>query len=181
MATAAAARRTRPSPPLERTTSAGSSTSSSAAFHSYGPRYLRFLVNPRYSAQIILTALALYASVSLAALITPLAPFLPATNPVAPLLFLSYPVDSHGAAGGHQKYGKGALDVAFLAFYVVVLSFIRHALMQGPLLSLAKWSGVRKGLKTARFVEQVRLYRNGHCKRGREGGRAVADHLRNHT
>ncbi|KAK4704479.1 hypothetical protein P7C70_g1734, partial [Phenoliferia sp. Uapishka_3] len=61
-----------------------------------------------------------------------------------------------GAAGGagEGQYGKGLNDLLFLAFYVVVHSFVRHALMRGPLRQVAKWVGVRKGGKTARFVQE---------------------------
>lgn len=128
--------------------------------HRYGPRLLRFLVNPHYSLLLIVAVLSLYVAFPVLA-DSPLAAFLPPTNPIAPLLFLSYKLDSSPLpfvrAGVPGQYEKGRLDVAFVAFYVVVLSWGRVVLMQGPLRRLAGTCGVRKGGKTGRFIEQVRV------------------------
>ena len=167
----------------------------------YGPRLLRFLVKPAYSLAIILATVLLYLIYPSLAASSPalVASRLPEANPFAPFLLLSYPVapsfsntttyvledvnstlpragvSGHGQVGGGQ-YGKGLHDLFFLAFYVVVHSFVRHTFMKGPLVWVANWAGVRKGGKTGRFVEQVRVLRS--CRGHPEGGEARAEEPR---
>ena len=146
----------------------------------YGPRLLRFLVKPAYSAAMIALTVGLYLVYPALASTAPaaVASRLPAANPFAPFLLLSYPIppsfnsnsttyvledvnstrsQAHASDVGGGMYGKGYNDLLFLAFYVVVHSCLRHAFMKGPLVRVAKWAGVRKGGKTNRFVEQVRV------------------------
>ena len=52
-------------------------------------------------------------------------------------------------------YGKGKLDIAFVAFYTVVLSFTREFLMQQVIRPMALRAGLRGRGKQARFMEQV--------------------------
>lgn len=52
-------------------------------------------------------------------------------------------------------YGKGKADIAFVAFYTVVLSFTREFLMQRMIRPLALKCGIKKKAKQARFMEQV--------------------------
>lgn len=52
-------------------------------------------------------------------------------------------------------YGKGRLDLAFVAFYVVVFSFTREFLMQSVIRPWALYCGIRGSGKIARFTEQV--------------------------
>ena len=52
-------------------------------------------------------------------------------------------------------YGKGKLDIAFVAFYTVVLSFTREFLMQRLLRPMAVKCGMKSRAKQSRFMEQV--------------------------
>ena len=52
-------------------------------------------------------------------------------------------------------YGKGRQDIAFVAFYTVVLSFTREFLMQRVIRPMAIACGIRGRSKQARFMEQV--------------------------
>lgn len=76
------------------------------------------------------------------------------SNPMHSAIFISYPQPPK-TPGGPTMYGKGKKDIAFVAFYTVVLSFTREFLMQQCIRPLAKWSGIRGRGKTARFMEQV--------------------------
>ncbi|OQO14667.1 hypothetical protein B0A48_00048 [Cryoendolithus antarcticus] len=84
-------------------------------------------------------------------------------NPVHYALFLAYPdpplaertntLPAH--LGPVKQYGKGPLDLAFVAFYTVVLTFTREFTMQLLLRPLAQYSGIRSRGKQARFMEQA--------------------------
>jgi very-long-chain ceramide synthase len=52
-------------------------------------------------------------------------------------------------------YGKGKLDIAFVAFYTIVLSFTREFLMQRVIRPVAIKCGIRARGKQYRFMEQV--------------------------
>lgn len=52
-------------------------------------------------------------------------------------------------------YGKGKADIAFVSFYMIVLSFTREFLMQRVIRPLAVAWGIKKRAKQARFMEQV--------------------------
>jgi acyl-CoA-dependent ceramide synthase len=52
-------------------------------------------------------------------------------------------------------YGKGAKDLAFVAFYTIVLSFLREFCMQCVLNPLGLYLGIRSRRKMARFMEQM--------------------------
>lgn len=76
------------------------------------------------------------------------------TNPLRHALFLSYkqpPLEP----GGRPVYGKGPADIAFVAFYTVVLCFTREFLMQRVIRPWALWCGIRSKGKVSRFMEQV--------------------------
>lgn len=85
------------------------------------------------------------------------------TNPVRRFIFLSYrlPLDDPllVAAGlgpdAPPQYGKGLWDIAFVAFYTVVLSFTREFVMQEFLRPLARFCGLKSRGKQARFMEQM--------------------------
>jgi acyl-CoA-dependent ceramide synthase len=70
-------------------------------------------------------------------------------NPVKRLLFVSYPV----AGTSPRLYAKGAADVLFIAFYIVVFTFTREFCMQWILAPLARSLGLKRG-KVQRFMEQ---------------------------
>jgi acyl-CoA-dependent ceramide synthase len=79
-------------------------------------------------------------------------------NPICHFLFLSYPLppaDGLSASPDEPiQYGKGLWDIAFVAFYTVVLTFTREFIMQEVLRPLARRSGLPKG-KQARLMEQL--------------------------
>ncbi|KAJ4514923.1 sphingosine N-acyltransferase lag1 [Exophiala dermatitidis] len=75
-------------------------------------------------------------------------------NPLHKAIFLSYPLGPD-YEGGPNMYGKGKADIAFVAFYTVVLSFTREFLMQRMIRPLALKCGIKKKAKQARFMEQV--------------------------
>ncbi|KAL1857753.1 sphingosine N-acyltransferase lag1 [Paecilomyces lecythidis] len=76
------------------------------------------------------------------------------SNPLHSAIFLSYPQDPK-YPGGPIMYGKGKKDIAFVAFYTVVLSFTREFLMQRVIRPWGQWCGIRGKGKMARFMEQV--------------------------
>ncbi|KAL8788226.1 MAG: hypothetical protein Q9195_007395 [Heterodermia aff. obscurata] len=86
------------------------------------------------------------------------------SNPFHSAIFLSYPLPpSHPHVPAHAHtdpsppvyYGKGGRDFAFVAFYIIVLSFTREFLMQRLIRPLAIWNGIRSRGKQNRFMEQV--------------------------
>lgn len=60
-----------------------------------------------------------------------------------------------GQETGPVLYGKGPRDIAFVAFYTVVLSFTREFLMQRLIRPLGIRAGIRTRAKLSRFMEQV--------------------------
>ncbi|KAI0545657.1 TLC domain-containing protein [Xylaria curta] len=79
-----------------------------------------------------------------------------ASNPTAsniayPLIFLSYKAENAST----PEYGKGLWDVAFVAFYTVVLFFAREFIMHEILRPLAVSCGITSRSKQARFNEQA--------------------------
>ncbi|KAB8238050.1 TLC domain-containing protein [Aspergillus alliaceus] len=76
------------------------------------------------------------------------------SNPLHSAIFLSYP-QAPKTLGGPVMYGKGPKDIAFVAFYTIVLSFTREFIMQRIILPWAIYCGIRGKGKTARFMEQV--------------------------
>ncbi|KAI9823629.1 MAG: hypothetical protein M1832_002410 [Thelocarpon impressellum] len=76
------------------------------------------------------------------------------SNPLHSALFISYPQAQKDPSVPVQ-YGKGRADFAFVAFYVVVLSFTREFLMQQIIRPIAKYLGLRSRAKQSRFMEQM--------------------------
>ncbi|KAH6605131.1 longevity assurance [Trichoderma cornu-damae] len=74
-------------------------------------------------------------------------------NPLHHFLFLSYPIPQDDPLKPIQ-YGKGKWDIAFVAFYTIVLSFAREFVMQEVLRPFARKTGLSKG-KQARLMEQM--------------------------
>ncbi|OAQ68056.1 sphingosine N-acyltransferase lac1 [Pochonia chlamydosporia 170] len=74
-------------------------------------------------------------------------------NPLHNFIFLSYPLPQEDASKPIQ-YGKGKWDIAFVAFYTVVLSFTREFIMQELLRPWARAAGLKRN-KQARFMEQA--------------------------
>lgn len=76
------------------------------------------------------------------------------SSPLHAAIFLSYPLSNTGPKGA-TMYGKGAKDFAFVAFYTIVLSFMREFCMQCILNPLGLFLGIRSRRKMARFMEQM--------------------------
>ncbi|CAI7641226.1 unnamed protein product [Penicillium glandicola] len=77
------------------------------------------------------------------------------SNPISHFIFLSYKQESlNGDPNGPTQYGKGLWDIAFVSFYVIVLSFTREFIMQEILRPLAV-SRIKSRGKQARFMEQM--------------------------
>ena len=73
-------------------------------------------------------------------------------NPFEPLLFISHPVpDSSPEA---PRYQKGYLDLLFIAFYVIVWSFVRQGTTLYIFHPFARSFGIKKAAKLDRFGEQ---------------------------
>jgi acyl-CoA-dependent ceramide synthase len=79
------------------------------------------------------------------------------SNPIHHFIFLSYavPPAAGAAPGAPVEYGKGRWDIAFVLFYMVVLSFTREFTMQKFLRPLARRSGLKSRAKQSRFMEQM--------------------------
>jgi very-long-chain ceramide synthase len=77
------------------------------------------------------------------------------SNPVHPLIFLSYQTSGDPNSSTSSGYGKGPLDIAFVAFYTLVLFVARELIMQEILRPLAVLCGITSHSKQARFNEQV--------------------------
>lgn len=76
-------------------------------------------------------------------------------NPLTPLILISYPLDPVLPRDGNiQRYGKGLKDLLFLAFYVLVFSFIRQTCLYHIIRPLAKKAGIKGERKLERFMEQ---------------------------
>jgi very-long-chain ceramide synthase len=73
-------------------------------------------------------------------------------NPFQPLLFISHRLpDSHP---DFPRYQKGYLDLLFIAFYVIVWSFVRQLITLHMFHPLARRYGIKKPAKLDRFGEQ---------------------------
>ncbi|TGJ81616.1 hypothetical protein E0Z10_g7147 [Xylaria hypoxylon] len=86
--------------------------------------------------------------------------FLYALNPTEsniayPFLFPSYKVKGNTHAFASPEYGKGPRDIAFVAFYTLVLFFAREFIMQELLRPLAVSLGITSRSKQGRFNEQA--------------------------
>lgn len=75
------------------------------------------------------------------------------SNIAYPLILLSYKLES--GPGAPPEYGKGPLDIVFVAFYTLVLFFAREFIMREMLRPLALSLAITSRDKQARFNEQV--------------------------
>ncbi|KAF8335050.1 longevity assurance proteins LAG1/LAC1 [Cantharellus anzutake] len=78
--------------------------------------------------------------------------FLGLPNPFEPMLFLSYYLPD--SEPGFPKFAKGPLDILFIAYYVIIFSFIRQSWVLKILRPLARRLGIKKPAKLDRFAEQ---------------------------
>jgi len=76
-------------------------------------------------------------------------------NPLSPLVRISYALPPIPGDASSVRYGKGPKDLVFLAFYIVVFSFVRQALTEYLLRPLAKALGLKTEGKITRFMEQA--------------------------
>jgi acyl-CoA-dependent ceramide synthase len=76
------------------------------------------------------------------------------SNPMHSAIFLSYRREPK-YQGEPVMYGKGKKDLAFVAFYTVLLSFTREFLMQKVIRPWAHHCGIHSKAKVVRFMEQV--------------------------
>ncbi|KAK4705196.1 hypothetical protein P7C70_g1009, partial [Phenoliferia sp. Uapishka_3] len=102
----------------------------------------RWTTNPATSLKLIVTTVALWAALEYN-------PFI-LSNPLSHALFISHPLPPLPSDEGITRYGKGFLDIAFLAFYIVVWSFIRQGVTEYILRPLAKWAGLKSDAKQVR-------------------------------
>ncbi|KAJ5683262.1 hypothetical protein N7462_006427 [Penicillium macrosclerotiorum] len=75
------------------------------------------------------------------------------SNVIHHFIFLSYKLPTE--TGARPQYGKGLWDIAFVAFYTVLLSFTREFIMQEILRPLARASSIKSNGKRLRFMEQM--------------------------
>lgn len=73
-------------------------------------------------------------------------------NPFAAFLFISHYIPS--SSPNDPRYAKGWLDFFFIAYYVVVFSFIRQFTLYKVIHPIARSLGVKKQAKVERFGEQ---------------------------
>ncbi|KAI0796696.1 TLC domain-containing protein [Abortiporus biennis] len=108
---------------------------------------LRWVVVPSSSLKLLLIPIALWANWEL------LSPFVAKglPNPFAPLLFISHPVPS---PPDDPRYQKGYLDLAFIAYYVVVWSWFRQAIILHIWKPFGRSYGIKKNAKLDRLGEQ---------------------------
>lgn len=110
------------------------------------PRMLTFQAASSF--KMIAAVVALYINWEI---FTPrIAPGLP--NPFAPLIFISHRIQS--SPPEDPRYAKGYLDLAFVASYVVVFSFLRQIFLLHIFRSFARWYGIKRS-KLDRFGEQA--------------------------
>lgn len=73
-------------------------------------------------------------------------------NPFQPLLFISHHIP--GSSSTDPRYRKGYLDILFIAYYVIVWSFVRQAITLYIFHPIARRFGINKAAKRDRFGEQ---------------------------
>lgn len=74
-------------------------------------------------------------------------------NPFRPLLFISYRIPT--SSPDDPRYAKGWLDIPFLAYHIIVFSFIRQFTLFKIIFPVARYLGIRTPAKLARFGEQA--------------------------
>ncbi|KAI0702904.1 longevity assurance proteins LAG1 LAC1 [Cytidiella melzeri] len=109
---------------------------------------LQWIVVPASSLKMLLTVVVLWANWEI------LAPYVAKglKNPFEPMLFLSHPIIT--SSSGEVRYHKGYLDLVFVAFHIIVWSFVRQAITLWICQPLGRWFGIKKEAKLDRFGEQ---------------------------
>ena len=92
-----------------------------------------------------------------------LAPFLSIKdfpNPFSPLIFISHPIPNPNPnsppppPSDDPRYAKSHLDLPFLAYHIILFSFLRQTITTTLCRPLARYFGIRKPGKIDRFGEQ---------------------------
>ncbi|ORY54752.1 TLC domain-domain-containing protein [Leucosporidium creatinivorum] len=114
---------------------------------------ISWLVKPFQSLSIIAVTVSTWAVLEYAtALSGP-------SNPLSPLLFISYPLTPNAtelaSTNPHPRYGKGPHDLSFLLFYIVVFSFLRQSITEFLIRPFARSLGIKSESKLMRFMEQA--------------------------
>lgn len=112
-----------------------------------------------HSSAILIRLAHLFPAASLRLILLVLALWLPCRalhldNPLNPFITISYRLPWRNEDDGERRYGKGVKDILFLAFYVLVFSFVRQAALKYVITPLAYKAGIRGRRKIERFVEQ---------------------------
>lgn len=129
---------------LEPTSPPGATTNKPVWTQPTGP--LAWFVKPKKTGQLVAVIVAIWAAIER---------FAPTRqNPLTPFLFISYPLAKQPGDEG-QRYGKGPWDLAFLAFYIVVFSFLRQSVTEFFIRPLARRLGLKTEGKITRFMEQA--------------------------
>lgn len=129
---------------LEPTSPPGATTNKPAWTQPTGP--LAWFVKPKKTGQLVAVVVAIWAAIER---------FAPTRqNPLTPFLFISYPLAREPGDEG-QRYGKGPWDLAFLAFYIVVFSFLRQSITEFFIRPFAMRLGLKTEGKITRFMEQA--------------------------
>ncbi|BGP42499.1 sphingosine N-acyltransferase lag1 [Rhodotorula kratochvilovae] len=110
---------------------------------------LAWLVKPKCTFPVIAATVGAWAALDHLALLDE-----GKSNPLTPLVRISYALPPI-PGDDHTRYGKGPKDLAFLAFYIVVFSFIRQAITEYLIRPLARRLGLRTEGKVVRFMEQA--------------------------
>ncbi|KAL0949463.1 hypothetical protein HGRIS_009517 [Hohenbuehelia grisea] len=117
----------------------------------YRPRvnvFIRWIVEPASAFKLLLVPLILYVNWEL--LKPYVAPNQP--NPFTGIFMLSNPVPDSPA--DDPRYAKTYWDIPFIAYYVIFFSFVRQAITVNICSRVARYFGIKKEAKLARFGEQ---------------------------
>jgi acyl-CoA-dependent ceramide synthase len=76
-------------------------------------------------------------------------------NPFSKFLFISYPVQK--SPSDEIQYEKGYWDIAYIVFWIIVLTFVREFTMQYLLKPFALCAGIKTKSLT-RFMEQGYIF-----------------------
>lgn len=74
-------------------------------------------------------------------------------NPFEPMLFISHRVPN--TPPDDPRYAKGLQDLVFVAYHIIVFSFIRQFTLFNIIHPLGLRLGLKRGLKLERFGEQA--------------------------
>ncbi|RDX55587.1 longevity assurance proteins LAG1/LAC1 [Lentinus brumalis] len=110
---------------------------------------LRWVVVPSSSLKILLLVVVLWANWEI------LAPYVSKDlpNPFTPLLFISHYIPS--SSPDDPRYQKGYLDLVFVAYHIVLWSFVRQSITIYICRPIARYFGIKKAAKLDRFGEQA--------------------------